>query len=412
MIKMKKLRKNGRQLSILVIGMLLFLLCNPEVSALGVSPAGKTLEYLPGSAHDLTFSLFVSEGERAELVLSVEGPLKDNVRISDERVILSGLGGAVTFSAKVLLPAGLDPGTSTTYIVVSEDQSAPGPEKETTVASVSKLLIPIRVLVPNEGKHASATLSQTSTNPSTPIGLQVQVLNTGTIAINKAYADIKIFDAATLKATISTNEKNIPVQGSEKLSATWKSDGKKGEYAAEGVLYYDGLTKPLNTAIFVGTWDLLFDAAFEPQGRGVPSKLTMRMQNDWNSENEAYFEGAITNSAGGKVLEFTSGTIRVESYGSAELDQFIDSAGLPEGEYSASITAIHSGGKTNAIFTIFMTEEGLTSIIPEQDAAGLKDSEKKTNVLLWVIILVLLVVVGVILVILLGKHKKRRVRRR
>ena len=103
---------------LLVVIMLVLLASG--VAALGVTPARTTVDFEPGLTQTISFDILNSENKDINLVLAVQGELKNYVQVHENQVAMTQNEGSRSVSYTVVLPSSLEPGDHKAEIVAAK----------------------------------------------------------------------------------------------------------------------------------------------------------------------------------------------------------------------------------------------------------------------------------------------------
>ena len=265
----------------------LVLLISQDVFGLGVTPARKTLDFEPGSKHEVEFSLMNNEGKDIEIAIYAEGDLAESIVVSENVVKLLSTEESKTISYTFTMPSKLEPGLRETEIIARElpkTTAFSGTEIGSTVAVVHQL----HVLVPYPGKYATAELKIAETGRTDVVNFIVPVNSFGTQDIVSAKGIIDIYGPTNEKiATINTNERGILSGERVELTAEWSGDFNSGKYYAKLTVVYDGeVTSEFEKVFNVGAADLkVLDILVNDDfSLGAIAKFNILVESSWSED--------------------------------------------------------------------------------------------------------------------------------
>ena len=318
-----------------------------NVSALGVTPARKIVNFEPGLEQTVQFSVVNNEKKEMEVAIFVEGEFADYVELSDNYLVFNSNDNSKSVQYTFKLPQHLDPGTHETKITVRE-LTNPDNTGETFVSASVAVVHQLHVKVPYPGKYATIDLKLAQTGRLDSVTFIMPVHNLGTENIKSVKGNIEIYDSAKTKiTTLTTNEKPIESKETGELTATWSGDLTPGKYYAKAFAQYDkNITKEIEKLFFVGAvgLEILEISVNEDFRLGDIAKFNILLENTWTEQiEEVYIEMILNKLDGTELVRFKTPT---DSVGPLQRQEFIaywDTIGMEPGEYESTLILYYDG---------------------------------------------------------------------
>lgn len=370
-----------------IFTLVLFLILVHNVWAISINPAIITIEYFPNYEESFDFKTEVQEG----VEVYIDGSLSEYFTVEKNNIGVDG-----TFTIKVKLPDEIDnPGRNTVYIGLLEPHKGGG-----MVSTRTSIRTPIIINVPYEGLYADITFYVSDLNVDETKQFSVTINNLGKKDIDKAKADITIFDADdNVVENLVTDEENVPSRSRKDLGVMFNaSNHLPGVYSARADVTYDVLSKTIDKNFKIGSLNVEVFNYSKIFKEDTISNFFIIAESGWNDKIEGlYAEISILN--GSKVLsELKTPNYDIEPWERLEISTFWDNKGLGVGTYPIKMTLYYQGARTE--------EEGEIQIISATDDGKFSFDGIFNFTTLLVVFIVILVLVNVF--ILLRRKKKEK----
>jgi len=331
---------NSKKLIIFTASLLMVVLLINSISALGISPGRTTVDFSPGLEKTITFSVVNSEDKDINVVLAVQGELKDYVIIGDSSFSMSSGETARDVSYTVKLPQEFPPGLHTAEIVVLQLPEE-GKLSEAYIGAAVAVVTQLYVRVPYPGKYAEADLNVIGPESDGKITFVIPVLSRGEFDLAKVRAVIDVYSSLNEKIeTLSTNEFSIPSRQREELVATW--DASKiisGPYRAVATILYDEDTLSIEKQFNIGEKRLsLENVEVNDFSLGEIAKFEILVKNEWSEGVKGVYTHMVVYGKDGNVLaDFKSPTHDISPLEKTLMVSFWDTKGVKEAIYDATL---------------------------------------------------------------------------
>jgi hypothetical protein len=403
-------RKISLMFGILLVGILLIgILLIANVSALGITPARTTIDFEPGLKRSISFSVINSEKRDIDIVIAVQGELKNNVLVHANSFSMSSSEESRQVNYDLTLPATMNPGLHTAEIVVLQLPDEIG-TSEAFIGAALAVVNQVYVYVPYPGKYAEASMNIINANQEEDITFIIPVYSRGEFDLVSVKANIDIYNKAGEKVdSFNTNEIDVPSGDRREIVHRWKADVPVGTYRAVATLIYDGETTQLEGSFNVGNQDLeLQQVEVNDFSLGDIAKIEMLVENKWSEPIQgAYAQTNIYNDRGELMADFKSADYDVPALSKRVLISYWDTAGVRTGTYDTNVFLKYADKTTQTDLKLKVEQNrieiiGLGYVISE-------DSEGDSNTLIIVLVIgvVVLILVNVLWFFLLRKKLKR-----
>ena len=380
---------------------------NP-VFSLGVAPSSYSVD-LAEANQQYKIRIINSEGTDRILQITAKGALADYVTLSETVFGVSSNEATKTIYYTLNLPDDLPPGPQRLDIVISElpDQDSQNGAFLGASLQVSQKLV---VNVPYPGIYLTGDLFVNGNQVNVPLTFTAHVVNRGQ-EFSSVSGQVRILSPLNEElGVVLLPQTTIGGVSDKKLVATFAGLPNPGMYTAQGLIYYNGQTLPLERNFAIG--NLLVTATginVKDFDLGDIAKLTIALENKWNQQvNDVYADLTMYTSDGRVISTFTTSPTTLSPYQRGSLDAFWDTDGIPIGEYTIRVNLYYAGQSSEHIFDAAVGVSGIDitkQSLGGQVIAGGATEEDKDNSLVMLFIL-LIVVVIVINLVWLGVVKK------
>ena len=329
-----------RNIGMCIVFLVFILLIVSNVSALGVSPARKIIEFSPGFSQEVEFNVLNSEGKDMKVVIYVEGEgFNEEIIIDNPELAFSSGELQKTVKYTIKLPQKYSkPGEHEIKIVAREiplDQAFEGTFVGASVAVVHM----VRINVPYPGKYATAEL-KLGEDTGEGVDFIVYVNNFGTQKIVSAKGIIDVFGPTNEKLTsLETGLISIESGGRKGINVRWEDDINPGKYYAKLTVLYDGDVAEYEKVFNVGIRlvDIL-DIVAKNFRLGEIARFNILVENGWPEVISDVYTDLLISEKGQEIGRFKSAAEDVPALAKEELTAFWDTAGVEEGDYDAKIS--------------------------------------------------------------------------
>jgi hypothetical protein len=328
---------------------IVFLFILPFVLGLGVSPARRTIDFVPNQVLDGSLKIINSDDVDRELVVSVRGSLADSIRLDNRRVQLKAGQKEAFIGYKLNIVQDLSPGLHVGEIVISEEMSEVS-DDDTIVGATLTLVSQIYVYVLYPGKYADVVLNVDSAERSEDVLFKFSVVSKGEFDLMNVYANVDVYNEFGAKVD-SFNTKSVSIKSNQKsdIIHKWDKSGVEvGRYNARVTLIYDEDSKTLEEFFQVGLKNLELNQISVSNFRlGEIVKMELLVENKWSENFErVHTQMQIYGSKKEVLADFNSPDMTIEALSKKVLVSYWDSAGMREGTYDSKVTIHYSEGKT------------------------------------------------------------------
>ncbi len=366
-----------------------FLIILPTVFSIGIAPAKREFTF-QSQPQRYDIKIINNEKRDMDVILSVEGVLRDYVKFDQTRVNLTKEEDQKTVGYTVTLPDTLEPGLNRARIIAEE--TVPNIRfGESYVAAKLNVVSFIEVNVPYPEKYVVAILNVAATEEK--IDVRAAVANKGLEDIDTLSGTLGIFEENKKVASQSLQARQLKQDTSDELLATFKAkDVKPGLYSANAMITYDDKSLRLIKDFQIGKVAvniLDFDKYFS---QNKINEFNIDIESAWNKEiKNAYAETFVFRN-GKEVASFKGTSFDLKPEEKKRITLYFNTQGLELGEYDATVV-LHYTGNTNK-------KEGKLSVITKE-AYETKAAEKggiNTYLIMALIALVAVLIVFIIVV--------------
>ncbi len=367
----------------------------PQASALGISPGRTTINYEEGLQREIKFSVLNSEYKGMKVSLSVQGELKDYVKLSQDLVEFRTIDENKELTYTVNLPVSLKdkPGLHSAEIVALEDLKDEG--EGTHIGATVAVLTQFYVYVPCPGKCIEADLEIVENGEGNPADLFIPVISRGKQKIDEIHAVIEIISVNGDKIdSIETNSASIDAGSRTELSGKWNST-KNGEYTAKIKVYYDGAVHEFSKTLNIGNSTVDIARVWVNNfNLGGIAKFNILVDNKWNKELKSVFANLVVFDKGhNSIADVKSSSEDIPALSTKELIAYWDTQGIEEGEYDGKLM-IKYGQKSSDRSLVLRLSQNSLYIYGVGYAVSSYGDEGGLSVISILIILVAVLLIG------------------
>jgi len=399
----------------LAIGILLvmMLIVMPKISALGISPGATTMQFEPGLEKNVTLDVINSEGKEMQVLLVVEGKLREYITLDTDSLNFSQNEKRKSFTYTLKLPGSLSPGKYITDIIAIESAES---KKGGTVVGVSLSVVSkLEVYSPYPDKYAEIDLEIIEAPQNETIRFFAPVINRGQKEISNAKVTIDIYSKDKKIGSVESEQVSLKALERKELILSWLADAPQGKYKAIAKLEYDGQTAEIEKEFNVGEMvlDIVYIYVKDFQLGGI-AQFNILLDNKWDSELKGvYFNMLVYNKEGGVLAEFKSPTKESLPTGRTEMSSYWDTEKVKAGSYDAKLELRYGDRKTERNLELTVEEneiiiKGIAGYAVVKGEGGY--ITKKTFA---IIIVVLLLIIGILLFVIkvIVKKKSEKVKK-
>lgn len=331
-----------------VIFLFIFLILNPNISAVGIVHGDDTIvNFEPNLIKNISFTLRnIKSG--TYLNLSILGDLAQYADISK----INNLGN---FTVTLKLPTKIEKPGSHEILISAEE--IPNSTNGGTIMAVTAAKVPIIIKVPYPGKYIETELDINNVNINEPINFIISITNLGEQDIINAEAIIKIYNPENeIIETLSTEKKQIKTTTTEKLFARG-SINKEGEYKAIATINYDGKITKIEKAFKVGTLLIEIISHTQKFQKNNINIFNIEIESKWNNKISDVYAEIIINKDKKQITLLKTPNIDINPWGKETIITYWDTQNLIIGDYNANITLYYADKTTENIIEIQIVEK-------------------------------------------------------
>ena len=361
------------------------------VSALGVSPVSKTVDFEPNTDVELTFNIINSQRNNVNAILTVFGELSDMIFLEEKTVAVKASDDRKPFRVILRFPSEMEPGIHKGGVEITPE--IPETEKNMFLAYVAQSLT-LSVRVPYPSKYTIITLTVLDVDEGIPLPVYVEFDNLGSEDILKAGAQVELYNPDdVLIDTLTAPEISLEKNTLGKTQA--KSDTKpelyltRGFYKAVVNAYYDDVEKRIDTNFTLGIPKVrIRELVTRTLGVDQVNKIMFLAYNDWNTELSV--QGNVTMAGRHEAMPI----FELEADQEKEITAFFDTTGLEPGQYNMSITLKYGKYTRTETFGVEIVKD-------------LKLIERAPGIPLvaYILIIVLIIIIVIVAIILVKRRK-------
>jgi len=339
---------------------ILLIIMMPKVDALGITPGRTTLDYEPEVEKVIPISVLNSKHKNMEVVLSIQGELKDYILISESKLEFLPSENSKSFNYKLNFPEGLEPGLHTAEIMALE--VAKSENSDTYVGATVAVITQIYVYVPYPGKYVEADLNVLDADQNSTATFIVPVMSRGKLGIGEVRALIDIYTGLNEKIdSIETDALPLEPGARTELSAKWDVNVNSGNYLAKITVFYDGESRNFEKQFVVGSQTLSIESILVNNFQlGEIAKLQILVENKWNQELEEVFANLLVYNTESQIMaDIKSATETIPALTKKELIAYWDTVGVQEGEYNGKLMVKYGQKSADKNLILKVSEDSL-----------------------------------------------------
>lgn len=376
-----------------LLWLIVFLVILTNVTAIGVSPIRKVVDFEPNKEYELEIIIRNDGSSDMKAVVYARGDLAQHIGVVDSLVMLSKDESEKPARYKLKLPSNFEkPGVHKSEIVVMEYPSTFATGQETMVSATASVVSELWVRVPYPGKYAEAKLYIDSKEQN--VEFAIDVMNFGKTNIAKAKATIKILGATYEEiASLETNEVSIKSSEQGRLTANWKPNVNSGKYHAVAEITYDEKKLVIEDNFEVGKLFIEIKRIdVKDFSLGQVAVFDILLESKWNEQIEnVYGEMTVLDKSGTEYAKIKTASISMPAMGQGLLKAYWDTKGIQVGTYTLRIL-IHYGERVTE--KLIETEVNIDSIRTELGPTAQVVAQKGMgrDTLLTILVIILVVI--------------------
>jgi hypothetical protein len=319
-----------------MFSLIIIILFSNNISALGVAPARKIVDFDPGFEGEGELKIVNSEAKNMKVLIYAKGDLGDNLylEVGELEFLPNEEYKMVKYSFK--LPDKYDePGKHQTNIIIREVASSSNSESSILGASIA-VVHNLIIDVPYPGKYATVDLNVLGGIDENRVEFVASVSSFGDEKIINAKAIIDIYNPKLEKIkTIETNLASVDPGKKVGLRGIWEEEViHNGRYFANVTLLYDGKVAYTERVFEVGEARVeIIDISVKKFRLGEIAKFDIVVDNKWSEKIEDVYTELVFNKEIIEVGRFKSASEDIPALSKGELVAYWDTAGVEEGAY-------------------------------------------------------------------------------
>ncbi|MEK6933573.1 MAG: hypothetical protein AABW75_01715 [Nanoarchaeota archaeon] len=394
---------------LLVIGVIVLVFMNVQVSALGITPGRINLNYESGKEVSGGFTVVNTENKDIQVVIVAQGEFNQSVRFSEVSFKMSSSEKEKRIQYNLKMPSQLSPGPHMAEIVALEIPSKAG-NGDTSVGATVAVVTQVNVFVPYPDKYAEASLDIVSDTPG-KITFVIPVVNRGKLDLVRVRANVDIYGTLNEKVvSFNTNEVGIKSGERREIAYAWNANVTTGTYRAVATVLYDEETLRLERQFSVGKPVLdLQQIEVNDFTLGQIAKFEMLVENQWSEEIKgAYAEMEIYNKQKEIMADVKSPTYDFLPLSKKLMVAYWDTGGVKEGVYDSSVFLRYGAQSTQKDFKLDVKQDSITAIgIGYVISSKTKSGSSITTILVVGVVVLILINLGWFLVLRKFLHRKK-----
>lgn len=401
MIKTKKLF-----FSFLIL--VFILLFSFQVTAYGLAPAKKIINFQPNLEQTIEFSVLSKGDSQAFFTLKLEGSLKDYAILEQESLYLDFQDTSKTFKVKLNLPDKLPPGENTLEVQVIEQKVT----SESTAVVQTAIVGQVVVNVPYTGVHVESKLYIPKAKISQPLTFTISLFGRGDIPAT-CYATIDIKTPTNeLVETLISEKIVVNKADAKKLELIYTNTQNKGLYLAEAIIHCQDKTNILRENFYIGDPSVSVVSIISDKfilGEIAPIKIALR--NNWNQRfKDTYVEILVLGPSGTIIQQFKSASEEIASEEIKTFTAYWETEKITVGNYNLNVVTYFDNNGVNQekfIANVQPNKLTVTKLTGQVVDNTNYESEDHTSKLMFLIIIITILIAVNIAVIVYFKTKKK-----
>jgi len=375
---------------------IIFLLCTIEISALGISPSRKIIDY-DTEQHIITSKIINNEARDINIKISASGELAEYIFISEPIINIKSSEPEKEFTYVLQLPPNIGPGPHIISITASEINEN---TSENSIGGILALTQQLQINVPYTGIYAEGYLSVYATNINNPVNTLCEIFNRGDQNIESMSGTLKILDADnnTVYTKEISKQENIAPKESARVDETFFLK-EIGAYQLECNINYDGKNLIVKKDFTLGQYNItILKTDVKNFKLGTIAKFDINLLSDWNTAIDNVYGEITIKDKNGILVGQTNITKTTINPHTNFLSAYLDTLNMNSGEYLIRIK-LYAGNKIIIQdYTTIISSNNIDLITTTETKNG-----PKNNTLAVVLIFSAL---SILIIIILRQNKK------
>jgi len=388
------MKNNLFRASALLFLLLVFLLSIISVSALGVTPGRKIVDFTQNENKELSFRVINSEDRAMNLRIVIKGDLNSSFSIN-QNLILIQPKEEKDINYKITLPGELGPGNHVQEIMLVE---VPDSEKGGSIGAIVGVITQVYVKVPYPGKYAEVEFNIESAEIEQEVSFFIPITNLGQENLDAVSAEIEVFNSNGEKVAVVLTDKSPIKTGERKeIVGKWRADVTPGVYSAKAVVNYDGKIVNLEKQFNIGQKILeLVGVNVRSFSLGEIAKFEMLVQNKWGEELKNVYSQTNVYNNQETIADFKSPTYDIPPLSNNTFFSYWDTEGIDKGLYDASVYLRYGEkfSKKNVQFKV--SDNSIETIGLGYAIYGGNSSSKGSTTNMLIVIIIVLVILNLL----------------
>ncbi|MBT6402747.1 hypothetical protein HOK09_04810 [Candidatus Woesearchaeota archaeon] len=365
------------------------------VSALGISPAKKIVDFEDGLNFESEFKVVNTLDRFTKVSIGVEGELSKYVVLEKGNILSleANKETIVKYSLnipKTLSKNDISQGNNDIYFTAREIVDL----KENLIGTSVGLISLLRVKVPHDTKYISSDFYIYEGDVGSNTIFVIPVENLGVENLSKVSVALNIHDGQNTIDELKS--KSIPIVTGERkeIRLVWPTEVNPGEYFVNVILEYDSKINEFEDKFIVEGRKMSINDLIVGEVLGDAVKFEVTVKNIWNEElNNVYAEISVYDLNNLLISSFVTSKESISKRKEGKFTGHIDVGDLEEGEYITKLR-VHYGNKDieQNIETTFYENK----FVVEGVKQGYED--KFTSNLSWILLSILIILIMINLV--------------
>ena len=319
-----------------------------SVSALGITPAIKNINFEPLGEVNITFYVLDASEDQIYDVLIGGGELLNYSSVNTDSVKGNG-----AFMLTVRFPEKLErPGEHFISVSVKERAS-----ETSFIQTIVEVGATIKAFVPYPGIYGDLSLNIIDGNVDEKIPVELHVINRGNnpLEIRNVYVDFISSDQSLVKS-LNFTPATVPVFGERYFRKYLDNSGMRpGDYIGRARVDYSDLTREINKSFRIGSLFVnITNFTNLIIGNGI-QKFYVSLENGWNSPIlGVYVDVNISNSFNEHYL-FRTPSVDLSPWEEKTVESYFDVEGMA-GSYNITLNASY-GGKSTEVYGVLIIKD-------------------------------------------------------
>ena len=365
------------------------------VSALGISPAKKIVDFEDGLNFESEFKVVNTLDRFTKVSIGVEGELSKYVVLEKGNILSleANKETIVKYSLnipKTLSKNDISQGNNDIYFTAREIVDL----KENLIGTSVGLISLLRVKVPHDTKYISSDFYIYEGDVGSNTIFVIPVENLGVENLSKVSVALNIHDGQNTIDELKSKSISIVTGERKEIRLVWPTEVNPGEYFVNVILEYDSKINEFEDKFIVEGRKMSINDLIVGEVLGDAVKFEVTVKNIWNEElNNVYAEISVYDLNNLLISSFVTSKESISKRKEGKFTGHIDVGDLEEGEYITKLR-VHYGNKDieQNIETTFYENK----FVVEGVKQGYED--KFTSNLSWILLSILIILIMINLV--------------